>query len=288
MSQVKYINVHESKTVSAGNILTFNIPAYKTIDDIILTFTNSGAAATDANIRSSIEKISLNINGEQAINTPLPTLLDIYKFLGQEVWQTKPANVISLNIARLIFKNPAMEKLFAIGCRNVQTLQLQIYCGGTVTGVTDVQVSTSRRNFESDTVSYVKIINYPQTMASTGISTIDTLPRDTNDAYLLVLASNGGGVISEGEAVLNGASIMQPIMQNTADYVASARGHQPVTGYFPYDFCDGSQSGAVPMTGVTELRFKTTFTTAPTGGVYNLVAVTIKNVPDLIKNAALA
>jgi len=288
MSQVKYINVHESKAVSAGAILTFNLPSYKTIDDIILTFTNSGAAATDANIRSSIDKISLNINGEQVINTPLSTILDIYKFLGQEVWQTKPANVISLNIARLIFKNPVMEKLFAIGCRNVQTLQLQVYCGGTVTSVTDVQVATSRRNFDSDTVSYVKIINYPQTMASTGISTIDTLPRDNNDAYLFVLANNGGGVISEGEAVLNGASIMQPIMQNTADYVASARGHQPVSGYFPYDFCDGSQAGAIPMAGVTELRFKTTFTTAPTASVYNLVAVTIKNVPDIIKNAALA
>ena len=70
MSQLKKVLVHESKPISAGAILTFNIPSFDTIDDILLEFTNSGAAATLANIKSGIGKVALNINGEQVINVP--------------------------------------------------------------------------------------------------------------------------------------------------------------------------------------------------------------------------
>lgn len=288
MSQVKKTLVHEAKAVTAGAVLTYNIPAFKTIDDIILTFTNNGAPATDANIRAAIGKVALNVNGEQIINTPLSTILDFYKYLGNEVWQSHPANAIGLMLGNRIWKNPLLEKLFAIGCANVQTIQLQIYCNNTVTGVTDIEVSTVRRNFDSNTMSLIKIIDYPQSAASAGISTVDTLPRDNNDAYLVVMASNGGGVIATGEAIVNGESIIDPISLNTNGYIGAARGRQPQTGYFVYDFCDGSEAGSLPMQGATELRFKTNFSTAPASGNYDLVAVTIKNIPEMLLNAALA
>ncbi len=289
MTQIPIINVHESKPVAAGNVITFNIPSYQTIDDIQLRFTNSGAAATAANVKSSIGKVALNINGEQIINTPITRLYDIYAFLGQEVSQVgNPSNVISLNIAKALFKNPQYEKLFAIGCNNVQTIQLQVYVNSTVTAVTDVEVSTERRNFLSSSSSLIKVISYPQTMNSTGISTVDTLPRDNNDGYLFVLANNGAGVIASGECILNGNSVIDPISQNVADYVASARGFAAVSGYFPYLFADGTISGVIPMQGVTELRFKSEFTTAPAAGTYDLCAVTVKNLPAIMLNAALA
>ena len=52
MSQLKKVLVHENKAITAGAILTYNIPSFDTIDDIVLEFTNSGAPATLANIRS--------------------------------------------------------------------------------------------------------------------------------------------------------------------------------------------------------------------------------------------
>lgn len=127
MSQVKRVLVHDTKAITAGAVLTFNIPSFDTIDDIILTFKNSGAAATDTNIRAAIGKVALNINGEMIINTPLSTILDFYKYLGNEVWQTNPANVIGLFVANRIWKNPIYEKLFALGCQRIQTIQLQVY-----------------------------------------------------------------------------------------------------------------------------------------------------------------
>ena len=284
MSQVKKVLVHESKPISAGAILTFNIPSFDTIDDIILEFTNSGAAATLANIKSGIGKIALNINGGQVINVPFTRLCDVYSSLGVEVTQNL-VNCIGLNIGRYLFKDPDNEDFFAWGCNNIQTIQLQVYCNGTVTGLTDCQVSTIRRSFKSNLDSYIKIINYPQTMASTGISTVDTLPRDNNEAYLEILAHNGGGVISAGEMVVNGVSIYDPISQALNNYVCDARGLGNVSGIFNYNVTDGSVKSILPMLGVTELRLKTTFTTAPTAGVYDLTAVSIHNVPAAMLEA---
>ena len=61
--------------------------------------------------------------------------------------------------------------------------------------------------------------------------------------------------------------------------VVSSRDYAPVSGYFNYLFADRSRRGFLPMMGVTELRLKTNFSAAPTAGVYDLLACTIKNVP---------
>lgn len=285
MSQIKRVFQHDSKPVSAGTVLTFNIPSFEVIDDILLEFSNSGAAATKANVLSSIGKIALAINGEQVVNCPLELLYDVYASLGQEVTQNIK-NVIGLNIGRYLFKDPVTEDYFAYGCANVQTIQLQVYCAATVTGVTDLSVSTIRRNFQSPLGSFIKVINYPQNMNTTGISSVDTLPRDSNEAYLSIMAK--GGTISQGECVVNGNNVFDPMTAAENDYIVSARGLAPVDGVFNYSFSDGSIKSILPMQGVTELRLKTTFSAAPTSGTYDLLAISIRNVPNAMMAAVSA
>lgn len=287
MSQVKRIFQHDSKPVSSGTVLTFNIPSFEVIDDILLEFKNSGAAATKANILSSIGKIALAINGEQVVNCPINLLYNVYASLGTQVSQNI-SNVIGLNIGRYLFKDPTTEDYFAYGCANVQTIQLQVYCGATVTNVTDLAVSTIRRNFQSNLGSYIKVINYPQNMTTTGLSSVDTLPRDANEAYLSIMATANGGTISQGECVVNGNNIFDPMTAAENDYIVSARGLAPVAGVFNYSFSDGSIKSILPMQGVTELRLKTTFSTAPTSGSYDLLAISIRNVPTAMMNAVAA
>ncbi len=282
MSQIKRVFQHDSKPVSAGTVLTFNIPSFEVIDDILLEFSNSGAAATKANILSSIGKIALAINGEQVVNCPLALLYDVYASLGQEVTQNI-TNVIGLNIGRYLFKDPVTEDYFAYGCVGVQTIQLQVYCAATVTDVTDLSVSTIRRNFQSPLGSFIKVINYPQNMNTTGISSVDTLPRDSNEAYLSIMAK--GGTISQGECVVNGNNVFDPMTAAENNYIVSARGLAPVAGVFNYSFSDGSIKSILPMQGVTELRLKTTFSVAPTSGTYDLLAVSIRNVPNAMMAA---
>lgn len=279
MSQLKKIFVHDTKPVTTGAVLTFNIPSFDTIDDVILRFTKSGAAATKANIISSVGKVALNINGEQVINCTISELYDVFEMLGNQVQETVLTNVVSLNLARLMFKLNQNKDYFAWGCANIQTIQLQVYCGTTVTDVTDLEVSTERRSFNSNLGSLIKVINYPQSMSSTGISSVDTLPRDSNDGYLAIMANTGGGVISQGECVVNGNTIIDPTAKAAMDYVCQVRGFKPLSTYYNYLFADGSNRGALPMNGVTELRLKTSFTTAPTAGTYDLLAISIKNMP---------
>lgn len=287
MAQIKKALIHETKSLSANTILTFNVPSFDTIDDIMLEFTNSGAASTTANIKSSIGKVALNINGEQVINTTITRLFDFYSMLGNEVQQSaRPANVVNLNVGRLLFLLPENEDYFAWGCSNINTIQVQVYCNGTVTGVTDCTLITERRPVQTALGSYVKLISYPQSMSAAGVSTVDTLPRDSNEAYLAVMASQEtGGVIASGECVVNGVNIYDNISMNVNSMLVSQRDYAPVTGYFNYLFADRSRRGMLPMMGVTELRLKTTFTTAPTAGVYDLLACTIKNIPQAMLDA---
>ena len=283
MAQIKKALIHETKSLSANTILTFNVPSFDTIDDIMLEFTNSGAASTTANIKSSVGKIALNINGEQVINTTITRLFDFYAMLGNEVnnGTSRPANVVNLNVGRLMFLLPENEDYFAWGCSNINTIQVQVYCNGSVTGVTDCTLITERRPVQNALGSYVKLISYPQSMSAAGISTVDTLPRDSNEAYLAVMASEEtGGVIASGECVVNGVNIYDNISAAVDAMLVSSRNYAPVSGYFNYLFADRSRRGFLPMIGVTELRLKTNFTTAPTGGVYDLLACTIKNLPD--------
>lgn len=284
MTQLKQVFQHDSKAISAGAVLTYNIPVYSTVDDIILEFSNSGAAATKANIIAGVTKIAFAINGEQVINCPMSCLYDVYASLGNEVTQNL-VNVIGLNIGRYLFKDPVTEDFFAWGNVGVQTMQLQVYCGSSVTGLTDLAVSTVRRDINSALGSFIKIIDYPQSMSSTGTSSVDTLPRDSNEAYLSVMAYADGGTISTGECVVNGNNIFDPMTQAENNYIVSARGLAPVSGVFNYSFSDGSIKSFLPMPNVTELRFKTTFSVAPTSGTYNMIAVSIKNTPAAMLKA---
>lgn len=287
MAQIKKALIHETKSLTANTILTFNVPSFDTIDDIMLEFTNSGAASTTANIKSSVGKVALNINGEQVINTTITRLFDFYSMLGNEVQQSaRPANVVNLNVGRLLFLLPENEDYFAWGCSNINTIQVQVYCNGTVTGVTDCTLITERRPVQNQLGAYVKLISYPQSMSAAGISTVDTLPRDSNEGYLAVMASQEtGGVIASGECVVNGVNIYDNISMAVDSMLVSSRDYSPVTGYFNYLFADRSRRGFLPMLGVTELRLKTNFTTAPTGGVYDLLACTIKNIPAAMMDA---
>lgn len=285
MTQLKQVFQHDSKPVSAGTVLTFNIPVFSTIDDVILEFSNSGSAATKANILAAIGKIAFSINGEQVINCPLSSLYDVYASLGNEVTQNL-SNVIGLNVARYLFKDPVTEDFFSWGNIGVQTLQLQVYCKSSTTKVTDLSISTVRRDINTNLGSFLKIIDYPQNISGAGISSVDTLPRDSNEAYMSVMVYAGtGGVIGSGECIVNGINIFDPMSQAENDYIVSARGLAPVAGVFNYSFSDGSIKSFLPMPNVTELRFKTNFTTAPTAGTYDMVAISIKNTPAAMLNA---
>lgn len=296
MATLKYIARESSDTVSANKIMNFNIAAYDSICQIFLNFTNNGVAATVANILSSIQRIRLIVNGEDIVNVSPTDLTNAIKSLGQRVYHNSASNVIPLNIVKLMYEQMGQRGIFDIGCDAwayngnqaipVSNIQIQITCGGTITDITDVEVSTERvqkGTAKNITVAYGKLLTYEQNISGTGTHTVDTLPKNLSEGYLAVFATPGtSGVISKGEVKVNNAYAIQESTIDVMNSVINQRGYGKVLGIFPYIFADGTLDTALSMVGVNDFRFNTTFSTAPTDGKYNLVALTVKKANNLI------
>lgn len=278
---------HASDTVSSGKLVTFNIPAFDTICQMGLTFTNSGAPATLANIISSVSKITVLINGEQTFNASADHLNKVWQSLGTQVGGTTLVNSLPLMLGHLLYKLPEAEDAIGdIGCdryvqnQPVTNIQIQIQFG-TVTSIDHVQAYTERVNKGTGrnvTSAVVKLLSYYQGFATTGTSEVDTLPRDSNMGRLFTLACpDATGVISTGEALVNNDPVIQEADMATDNLLVLQRGFAQPSGCFVYSFTDGGIADLLSMQGVTDMRFKTSFSTANTAG-YTLVDCTVRSV----------
>ena len=282
---------HTSDSVSAGKLITLSIPSFSTINQMFLEFTNAGAPCTLANIESSISNISLLMNGEEYLNISPANLTKVYQSLGPQVGTSTPVNVLPLLVNPLIYKLPQAEDSFAIGCdgftrvngqyQPLTNIQIQIRCGATITAVTDVKAYTERVDKGAGanlTALTTKLLSYAQSFTTTGTSEVDTLPRDANMGRLFTLAiPDATGVIESGEALVNNQPVIQNCTAAANNMLVAQRGFAPVAGVFNYSFTDGGTSDVLSMQGVTDMRFKTSFSTAPTTG-YTLVDATARSV----------
>ena len=277
---------HASDSVSSNKLVTLNIPSFETICQMGITFTNSGAAATLANIKSSVSNITVLINGEQIVNLSASALEAVWKALGTQVGTSTLVNSLPLMLPQLLYKLPEAEGAFDLGCEKffqntpITNIQIQIQFG-TVTSITDVQAYTERVNKgtgKNVTVAVAKLLSYFQGFTTTGTSEVDTLPRDSNMGRLFTLAiPDATGVISSGEALVNNDPVIQNADKATNDMFVAERGFGPVSGIYNYSFTDGGTADLLSMLGVTDFRVKTTFSTANTAG-YTLIDATVRTV----------
>ena len=79
----------------------------------------------------------------------------------------------------------------------------------------------------------------------------------------------------DGECVVNTMPVYQKSRSACNNMLIAQRGFAPVSGVYNYGFSDGGTNDALSMKGVTDMRFKTTFSTANTAG-YTLVDVTMR------------
>ena len=275
---------HASDTISAGKLVTLNVPVFDTITQIGLTFTNSGAAATLANIVAGVSTITILVNGEQILNASADSLSKAWASLGPQVGLAALVNSFPLLIAPLIYKLPAAEDTFAIGCERwaqgnkIDNIQVQVQFAGSVTGLTDVQCYTERVNKgtgQNVTVAICKLLSYPQSTASTGVDEVSNLPKDSNMGRLFTLAIPSTAVIASGECLVNNNPVIQDCDLATDNMIVAERGFAPVSGVFNYSFSDGGTMDLLSMQGVDDMRFRTNLSTA---GNYILLDATVRTV----------
>lgn len=274
---LKTLQLHETKALTSNSQSTIQIPSYGVIQNLILRFSKaSDVPATEAEIRAQIARVRLTFNGRDVVNCTIDELFDLYETLGNNVRDNiGVTGNIELNLARLFFNAPAVRDNFGFGCADISTIQVSV-TPATITNIVSAQGITARTNDNRVLGAYGKFISYPQSFNSTGQHTVDTLPRDPDSAYMLVLASAGAsGVISRGELRVNNATIIENLPIDTNELIVSNNRLVQPSGYFVYDINDGAEGSLLPMSGVTDLRFITTFTTAAGAAGYNLAALTI-------------
>lgn len=282
---LKTTAVHEQRSLTSNQQTTMQIPVYGKIYSLALQFLlSTGAVASVAQIKAQIGQIRLTINGKDIINCTATQLFDVYSALGNYVQNPAgTAGALELNLGRLIFDSPAVRDAFGLGTANVANIQVSVTAGTIAANPNDivsVQAFTARTSQVENLGIYCKLINYPQNFNSTGISVCDTLPRDPDSAYLAVLVDDGAsGTITFGECKVNNNTIIE-LMPSAVNALFNAENRlaQPA-GYFMYGFTDGEPTSLLPMSGVTDLRFNTTFSVAPGAAGYNALALTVAGLP---------
>lgn len=274
---LKNIQLHETKPLTTGQAVTLQVPIFGTIENLILRFNLTGnAPATEAAIRAQIGNIRLTFNGRDIVNASVSSILDAYEVMGNNVRENLGVDGnVELNLARLMLNDPSVRDNLGWGTADIQTIQVTV-TAGTISTVLGVQAISGRINVNRVLGAYGKFISYPQSFNATGDHTVDTLPRDPDSAYAMVLADDGAsGTITNGELRVNNITIMERVPRDTNQLILSSNRLVQPAGYFVYALNDGAQDSILPMQGVTDLRFITTFSVAPGAAGYTLTPLTI-------------
>jgi len=279
---LKPIQSHETKTLTSSQTTYLQVPIGGKLHSIAVRFATSAAAdVTEAAIRAEISRITLKINGVDIVNNTPAKILDLYEYLSPAnvSGNTGVASMVELNVGRLLYTDPAVRDLFGIGTANVNNVQIGI-TAGTLSTIANAQAFTSREMKNENLGMYMKYLEYSQSFNATGDSTVDTLPRDPDASYLAVLVNPGAsGVISHGECRVNNNQLTDKLPASVNTLESSNKRHTTPSGYYIYDFADGNLGTRLPMLGVNDLRFITTFSTAPGAGGYSMNALTLHGLP---------
>ena len=287
-------NFEETKPVTAGAMIPFNVNCYGVIRDLMIEFTNTGAPATLANCLSSISRVVVLINGMNAVDVRLSQIVDLFTYMGTRVNQTTLTNVFSLNMGRLLYQAGMLRDEFAWRCgksgttdpnKKISSLVVQIYANATVTDITDVNLYSIRKNVEADwNDTYIQFNNNVQSFAAVGQSQVNTLPKNANDLFLLAIAYNGGGTITSGETLVNNENVARNISIATNNAMNNLEGYGVIDGAFVHNYSDGTANSGLLVKDVTsELSVRTTFSSAPTTS-YDMPVLKIHNCPARIQN----
>lgn len=274
---------HEQKPLASNQQATLQVPVGGKIHNLMLVFlTSGGVAVTEAQIRAEIGNIRLTIGGTDIINSTAVRLLDIYEALGVNV--SVPAGVpgvLELNIGRQMFTDPAVRDLFGIGTAGITSVQIQVHAG-TLSAIASVQAYTSREGSNEGLGTYCRVLDYAQSYNAIGQHTADTLPRDQNTAYALVMMSGGAsGTLNSSEVRANSLTVREDTLSAVNSLDLSDNRYAQPAGYYVHAFTDGSMA-RLPMKNVTDFRLLNTFTVAPGAAGYVITPVTIVNLPDNI------
>lgn len=280
LNTMQQIVVGETQTNASNLTTTLQVATGGVIDQIFLDF----GSATEAQIRAEITgNIRLTFDGKQIVNCKASRLLDFFKCLGSLAGGNGAlvAGCIPLNIAPLVYRDPASKLFLGLGTADVQNIQIAIDCG-TIVNVANVTARIVKRPLNQVLGTYGSFIDYPREYNAAGTDYLTTLPRTVNTAYLAVMINAGSaGVISNSEIMIGNIPVRQKVPKTVNDWLNRDYGFSTDAAdaagdgqYFVHMLSRTDITSYMGMKNVTDLSVNTTFSTA-SGGAYTVTPLVL-------------
>ncbi len=281
---LKTLRKHETKTLYTNSAASLKLPTAGKIHNVWVRLSLDGVASSLAEITSTISQVRFTIDGQDVVNCSGAHLVSFYNSLATKLANANLDNgVIELNIGRLIYDNGMTRDLVGLGTFDVATMEVQLTSSDEAV-INKAELFSAREGIATAKLgTYPKLYNYPKSFAATGEDTMDTLPRNPKSDYLGVwVLPDATGVVSEGQLTVNSNNVFDKMPAEVMSQFANERKiAQPAKGLV-YLFTNGTNNDRLPMNGVQDMRFVTSFGTAPTVK-YDMLALTLENVDRSIK-----
>lgn len=281
----------ESKSATASSVVTFNVACSNVINNLFLRFANSGADAALADIVAGVDRILVQLKGVDILDCSAQQLVDLYNYLGaKRNGGLTLGATLPLNLGAQIYDWQGMENEFAWRCgkstetnpsKKIESINVQIFTNASFANITDIELYSVRTPVEEDyNGCYVQYNRNPQNFAGTGQSQVNTLPKDTNDIMLLCATYNGGGTITSGETIYNNDNISRNMSASANTLLNCLSGFGQISNAYVYNYATGAaNSGLLIESSGYQFSLRTTFSVAPTSGVYDMCLLKIHNPP---------
>ena len=234
--------------VVANGQQTINVPTTDAYSKFFIQFWNVAAEALVADIKSSVGKITILINGNTHKELPATEFLEMqdlfYGALGGvnqpgvvPIYEARPDLNFADYLANQILDS---EETFVLGTVGLNSVQIIINYLGTITGITRAELSVEALpNRKPGVIIDTKSLN--STASGTGDLDTTNLPKGD---YLGIHAKWTAGTIINGAVRLGSDDVKTDVANAVNQTNLKNAGRKPQTNYFHFDYTADGKIGS--------------------------------------------
>jgi len=264
--------------IGDGASATVAIPAKGTLYSIILKCSGSGSLLTAAQIKSDIEKVQLDLDGDTKIDLTSTEILDlIQKYPGDSQDAGNVNGYVYIPLTPYHLPNSIEREAFAYGLEDVDNVTLNIECAASLSNLDTVEVYLERTEERRPLGQHFTFKSYPQVFSTTGEQEISDLPHTKGGKGVVAMHIGGYGsaVLEEVTVEYGDTKVFDQVTQGVNELNLKRSKRTPQSGYTHIDFSVSNDAqGFLPMP-IHDWRQTLTWGTAAPSN-YNIVVVTLE------------
>lgn len=242
--------------VKKGTILATTIECYKT-GDVLMSQTE---------IATDIELVRIKADNHLLVEAPPAVLDSINKFYnGNKDGGGTAAGFIHIDHARKHLDVSASGAVYGLGTKNIEQITVEVKVKSSSTVLKKLILRGERSDAENDLKTHIQIIPVSIGKETTEQEITEIPDNENNNGYAAVHFNNGN--ISKMSVRAGSEEVIEELSADLNKWILQKAGRTPQTGYYHVCFdLDNIAESFLPLAGINDLRFKPSFSSAPTGG----------------------